>query len=98
LVQGAIEYGRGDMCRGGGCAGLTALAAGELWDAVAAKGFLNAPGGWGADALVGRECLLQVRCAVTGVAVQEGSAADAFQGRCFLQGALMSRAMASARV
>ena len=30
-------------------AGLTALAAGELWDAVAAKGFLDAPGGWGAD-------------------------------------------------
>ena len=59
------------MCRGGGCAGLTALAAGRrgLWDAAAAKGSLDAPGGWGADALAGRECLLRVRCAVIRVAV-----------------------------
>ncbi len=83
----AIEYGRGDMRRGGGRAALTALAAGRRgpWDAVAAKGFLDAPGGWGADALVGRECLLRVRCAVTGVAVQE------------VQRPMPSRARASSR-
>ena len=43
-VQGAIEYGRGDMRRGGVYAGLTALAAGRRGcrDAVVAKGFLDA--------------------------------------------------------
>jgi len=46
-VQGAVEYGRGDMGRGGGCAGLTALAAGRrrgCRDAVVAKGSWSA--GW----------------------------------------------------
>jgi len=55
----AFAFGRGWLGLGGG-------------RPVVLEGFLDPPCSGGADALVDRECLLQVRCAVTGVAVQEG--------------------------
>lgn len=47
---------------------------------------LDALGGGGSDALVNRQCLVQVGGAFAGVAVLEVAVADAFQGACFLQG------------
>ena len=46
------------------------------------EGFLDAPRAGGADALVDRECLPQVRGGLAGVA----AVADAFQGACFFVG------------
>jgi hypothetical protein len=48
--------------------------------------FLYAPGAWGSDALIDRECLPQVRGAFICGAVLEVAVADSFQGACFLQG------------
>ena len=53
---------------------------------VVLEGFPDAPGGGGADALVDRECLPQVRGGLAGVAVLEVAVADSFQGACFLWG------------
>ena len=50
------------------------------------EGFLDAPGGRGADVLVDRECLLQVRGSLAGVAVLQVASAKSFQGACFLWG------------
>ena len=47
---------------------------------------LDAPRGGGADALVDRECLLQVRAGLAGVAVVQVAVAESFQGACFLRG------------
>jgi len=52
---------------------------------VLLEGFLDPPGGGGADALVDRECLLQVDRGLAGVTVVEVAVADAFQGARFLQ-------------
>src|SRR5215475_14483128 len=60
--------------RGGGC------------EPVLVEGFLDAPRGGGSDALVDRECLLQVGGGLAGIAVVEVAVADAFQGPCFLRG------------
>ena len=51
-----------------------------------AQGVLDAQDCGSADALVDRECLAQVRLAVTAVAVLEVGLADSFQGACFLEG------------
>ena len=53
---------------------------------VVSDGFLDSPCGGGTDALVDRECLLQVRGALAGVAVLEVGPAESFQGACLLQG------------
>jgi hypothetical protein len=53
---------------------------------VLAQGVLDAQDCGGADALVDRECLAQVRLAVTAVAVLEVGLADSFQGARFLEG------------
>src|SRR5262249_9422127 len=50
------------------------------------EGFLDAPRGRGGDALVDRECLLQVRGGLAGVAVLQVAVAESFQGACFLWG------------
>jgi len=50
------------------------------------EGFLDAPGGGGADALVDGERLSQVRGGFTGIAVSEVDVADSFQGAGFLRG------------
>ena len=50
------------------------------------EGFLDAPRAGGADALVDRECLPQVRGGLAGVAVPDVAVADAFQGACFFVG------------
>ena len=47
------------------------------------QGFLDSLRGWGADALVDRQCLLQVRGGLTGVAFVEVGLAESFQGACF---------------
>jgi hypothetical protein len=47
---------------------------------------LDAPGSWGADALVDRECLPKVCGALPGVAVLQVALAKSFQGACFLWG------------
>ena len=61
------------------------------------EGFLDAPGGGGADALVDGQGLLQAGGGLAGVAVAEVAVPDAFQGPCFLGGgAEEARAMASA--
>jgi hypothetical protein len=51
-----------------------------------AQGVLDAPGGWGANALVDGECMPQVGGSFAGVAVTEVAVADSVQGSCFLQG------------
>jgi hypothetical protein len=48
------------------------------------QGFLDASAGGGADALVDRECLQQVRDGVAGVALPEVGVADSFQSACLL--------------
>ena len=53
---------------------------------VVLEGLPHSPGGGRADALVDRECLLQVRGGLAGVAVLEVAVADSFQGACFLRG------------
>jgi hypothetical protein len=50
------------------------------------EGLLDSLGGGGADALVDRECLLQVRGGLAGVAVLQVALAESFQGACFLWG------------
>ena len=50
------------------------------------EGFLDAPCGGGADALVDRQCLPQVRGGLAGVAVLQVALAESFQGACFLGG------------
>ena len=46
---------------------------------MALEGFLDVLGGGGADALVDRQCLLQVRGGLAGVAFPEVALADSFQ-------------------
>src|SRR5262245_42851447 len=48
-------------------------------------GLLDAPGGGGADALVDRERMPQVRGGLAGVGVLEVGLAESFQGACFLE-------------
>ena len=62
------------------------------------EGLLDALGGGGADALVDRQCLPQVRGGLAGVGVLQVGLAESFQGACFLRTAPRSRAMASACV
>ena len=50
------------------------------------SGFLDAPGRRGADVMVDRECLLQVRGGLAGVDVLQVAVAESFQGACFLWG------------
>ena len=72
--------------------GLNAFAVGSPWrgfswsgcEPVLAKGFLDAPGAGGPDALVDRQRGPQVRGGLAGVAVLEVSAAGAFQAACLL--------------
>src|SRR6516162_652398 len=56
------------------------------WCLLVFEGYPDAPGGGGADALVNRECLLQVGGGFAGVAVLETAVADTFQSACFLHG------------
>src|SRR5215475_14511867 len=71
-----------------------ALAVGSPWlglwgggcQLVVLDGLLNAPRGGGADPPVDRECLLQVRVSLAGVAVVQVALAESFQGACFLGG------------
>jgi len=51
---------------------------------VMIEGFLNTLGGGGADALVDRQCLPQVRGGLGGVAVVDVGVADSFEGASFL--------------
>jgi hypothetical protein len=51
-----------------------------------ALGFLDAPGGRAADALVDRESIVLGGRGFGGVAVAEVAVADSFQGACLLQG------------
>ncbi len=60
--------------RGGGC------------QPVVLDGLLDAPHGGGADALVDRECLLQVGGGLAGVLVLQVAVAESFQGACFFGG------------
>ena len=53
---------------------------------VVSEGFLDALGAGGADALVDRQGLPQVRGGVAGVAVLQVAVAESFQGACFLGG------------
>jgi len=53
---------------------------------VVLDGLLDAPRGGGADALVDRECLLQVGGGLAGVAVLQVAVAESFQGACFFGG------------
>jgi hypothetical protein len=53
---------------------------------VVVEGVLDAPRGGGADALVDRQCPLQVRGGLAGVAGQQVGVAESFQGACFLRG------------
>jgi len=53
---------------------------------VPSEGFLDVLGGGGANALVDRQRLPQVRHGLAGVAVVEVAGADAFQGAGFLRG------------
>jgi len=48
---------------------------------VLLQGFLDALSGGGADALVDRECLLQVCGGLAGVALLRVAVAESFQGR-----------------
>jgi hypothetical protein len=50
------------------------------------QGFLDSLRGGGADALVDRQCLPQVRGGLAGVAVLQMAAAESFQGACFFWG------------
>jgi hypothetical protein len=50
------------------------------------ESFLDAPGGGGADALVDRQCLPQVRGSSAGIAVLQVAFTESFQGACFLWG------------
>jgi hypothetical protein len=69
------------------------LAAGSCWrgfccdgcQPVVFKGFSDALGGGGADALVDRECLPQVFRGLGEVAVVKVAVADAFQGAGFFR-------------
>ena len=60
--------------RGGGC------------QFVVLDGLLDAPRGGGADALVDRECLLQVGGGLAGVAVLQVAVAESFLGACLFVG------------
>jgi hypothetical protein len=62
-------------------------------EVVVMQGLLDTPGGDGADALVDRQCLAQMRGGLAGVAVLQLALTEPFQGAC-----LRSRAMASASV
>jgi hypothetical protein len=53
---------------------------------VSLEGFLDAPGGRGADVLVDGECLLQVRGSLAGVTALQVASAKSFQGACFFRG------------
>src|SRR5262249_1015255 len=53
---------------------------------VVLESLLDAPGRRGADALVDRQCLRQVRGGLAGVAFPEVSVADSLQGSCLLGG------------
>jgi len=50
---------------------------------VVVEGFLDALRGEGADALVDRQCLPQVRGSLAGVAVLQVALAESFQRTCF---------------
>jgi len=50
------------------------------------EGLLDVPRGGGADALVDRQCLPQVRRGLAGIAVLQVGLAESFQGACFLRG------------
>jgi hypothetical protein len=52
---------------------------------VGTQDVLDTLGIGGSDALVDRQCLLQVGETLAGVAVPEVAVADAFQGACFLE-------------
>jgi hypothetical protein len=53
---------------------------------VVVDGLLDAPRGGGANALIDRERLLQVRGGLAGVAVLQVAVAESFQGACFFGG------------
>jgi hypothetical protein len=53
---------------------------------VVVEGVLDAPRGGGADALVDRQRLPQVRGGLAGVGVVQVGLAEPFQGACFLRG------------
>jgi len=53
---------------------------------VVLDGLLDALRGGGADALVDRQCLLQVRVGLAGVTILQVALAESFQGACFLGG------------
>ena len=60
-----------------------------LWSGcqfVILHGLLDAPRGGGADALVNRECLVQVGGGLAGVAVLQVAVAESPQGACFFEG------------
>jgi len=84
LTEYLIHYNTGTCLR--------VFAAGHRWlrpwgggcQPVVLEGLLDAPGRRGADALVDRECLLQRRGGLAGVALLEVAVADSFQGACFL--------------
>ena len=59
---------------------------GAFRQAWIAEDFLDTIGARGTDALVDRECLLQVCGGLAGVAFLEVAVADSFQGACFLWG------------
>ena len=77
-----------------GVCGLVAFAVGSrqlgLWaggfQLVVLEGLPHSPRGGRADVLVDRECLLQVRGGLAGVAFLEVGVADSFQGACLLWG------------
>jgi hypothetical protein len=53
---------------------------------VVVEGLLDALRGGGADALVDRQCLRQVRGGLARVGVVQVGLAESFQGACFLRG------------
>src|SRR5262249_39053230 len=53
---------------------------------VVLEGLLGGVGGGGADGLVDRQCLAQVRGGFTGIAVLKVGLAESFQGASFLKG------------
>src|SRR5262249_21196554 len=94
-VRPAANIGRPKLAAWA-CSGFCLSAAAEFlivggfgvgWlEPVLPQGFLDARGAGGADALVDRECLLQVGGALAGVAFLKVALADSFQGECFFQG------------
>ena len=53
---------------------------------ITCRGFWTRRGGVGADVMIDRECLLQVRGGLAGVDVLQVAVAESFQGACFLWG------------